>query len=281
MLNLTNEFTRVAPHEKKKIQLLSSVMVCHIDESALFQEQSGTVQHLESMMKEQYPNMEFKHHRMEDIFKDEFMGTSDFDQVLKCVDDANKKDNEHLVQFLQADQSNAPADHGERLRLLFSNIIKNTSKESLYWHLKMTMLLTIARREGCSFIFMGDSSTLQAIKMISMTSQGRGYSIPFDVGVENDTSFKDLVILRPMKDMLAKEIAYYNTIVGLNKYVVAPTNWATKMPAKSSIERLTEDFIVSLDKDFPSTVSTISRTASKLTPSKNLDLQRTCAICSL
>lgn len=87
---------------------------------------------------------------------------------------------------------------------------------------------------------MADSSTRQAIKMISMTSKGRGYSIPLDIGVENDTSFPDLAILRPMKDILSKEIGLYNRFCNLEKYVLAPTNWATKAPPKNSIERLTE-----------------------------------------
>lgn len=145
---------------------------------------------------------------------------------------------------------------------------------------------------------MADSSTRQSIKMISMTSKGRGYSIPLDVGVENDITFAPIAILRPMKDMLSKEVGLYNRFIGLEKYVVAPTSFSTKMPAKHSIERLTEglfvilvqcvttvilmqilDFIVSLEPDFPSTVSTISRTASKLTPSNDIDLSRRCAVC--
>ena len=87
---------------------------------------------------------------------------------------------------------------------------------------------------------MADSSTRQAIKMIAMTSKGRGYSIPFDIGVENDTCWPNLAILRPMKDMLSKEIGLYNRFMGLEHYVIPPTDFNTGKPAKSSIERLTE-----------------------------------------
>ena len=87
---------------------------------------------------------------------------------------------------------------------------------------------------------MADTATRQAIKMISMTSKGRGYSIPFDIGVENDTTFPGLTILRPMKDMLSKEIGLYNRFKDLEKYVIPPTDFNTGKPAKSSIERLTE-----------------------------------------
>lgn len=39
MLDLTKDFMHVEPHQKKKIQLLESATICHIDESALFQDQ--------------------------------------------------------------------------------------------------------------------------------------------------------------------------------------------------------------------------------------------------
>ena len=41
------------------------------------------------------------------------------------------------------------------------------------------------------------------------------------------------------------------------------------------------EFITTLDRDFPSTVSTISRTASKLTPLNEMDLSKKCAICDM
>lgn len=143
----------------------------------------------------------------------------------------------------------------------------------------MEMLVTVARREGCSYIFMGDCATRQAIKMINMTSTGRGYTLPLDVGVENDTSFKDICVMRPMKDMLSKEIGFYNHFAKIDKYILPAYNFSTKMPAKSSIERLTEEFIVAIECEFPSTVSTICRTITKLQPSENMDPTKSCAMC--
>lgn len=39
------------------------------------------------------------------------------------------------------------------------------------------------------------------------------------------------------------------------------------------------EFITGLDRDFPSTVSTVSRTASKLTVHSEMDVNNKCAIC--
>lgn len=126
---------------------------------------------------------------------------------------------------------------------------------------------------------MADSATRQAIKMIAMTSKGRGYSVALDVSVDNNQSFKDLCIMRPMKDMLSKEIGFYNHFSNVTQYETLPFNFSTMMPGKTSIDRLTEEFIVSIEREFPSTVSTICRTVMKLTPSANMDLTKTCAIC--
>ncbi|KAI8344227.1 hypothetical protein BC941DRAFT_342409 [Chlamydoabsidia padenii] len=267
----------INPNEKKKVAMIPSAIVCHIDESSLFEEQKGASTKLQTMVENKYPQLTFIGHSMEDVFDKDFDAAADFDRSLKNVSGANR-DYEHLVQLIQqsSDETN-----GERLKKLFNNINKNTAKEDLYWNIKFAMLLTIARREGCDYLFMADSSTRQAIKMISKISNGRGYSIPMDVGLEVDTCFKDLVILRPMKDMLAKEMGMYNRLHGIDHDVTAPVNWGTGMPPKSSIERLTEDFIVGLDRDFPSTVSTISRTASKLTPHGKIDYSKTCAICQM
>lgn len=37
MVNLTKNFMRVVPTEKKKVQLIPEAIVCHIDESSLFE----------------------------------------------------------------------------------------------------------------------------------------------------------------------------------------------------------------------------------------------------
>ncbi|SAM09220.1 hypothetical protein [Absidia glauca] len=275
MLHLTSTFMVINPNEKKKVAMVPSAVVCHIDESTLFGEQEGSSAKLQAMVETKYPQLSFLSQRMEDVFD------ADFEKRMKNMAGTNR-DYEHLVQLLQ--QSNTDASNmtnSDRLKDLFNNISKNTAKEDLYWNFKFTMLLGIARKEGCDYIFMADSSTRQAIKMISKISNGRGYSIPFDVGLEVDGCFDDVVILRPMKDMLAKEMGMYNRLHGIDHDVTAPFNWGTYMPPKSSIERLTEDFIVGLDRDFPSTVSTISRTASKLTPHSNIDYSKSCAICQM
>ncbi|KAI8073987.1 hypothetical protein BC940DRAFT_231953 [Gongronella butleri] len=261
------------PIKVKQVPPIPSAVVCHIDESALFEKQAGSAAKLAATCASKVPELSYTSVALQDMFSADFIGDPAFDTVLKKVAGSDEA-------FLVAlSKESSTMSNEERLRALFKSINKNTAKEDLFWHLKLAMLLAMARREGCDYIFLGDTATRQSIKMISCISHGRGYSIPFDVGVEVEGCFPGVVLLRPMKDALTKEVAVYNHLHGLTGDVIAPQNFGTYMPPKSSIERLTEHFIVGLDRDFPSTVSTVSRTASKLTPQKNMDYTKKCAIC--
>ncbi|KAH9247999.1 hypothetical protein BASA81_014374 [Batrachochytrium salamandrivorans] len=117
-----------------------------------------------------------------------------------------------------------------------------------------------ARKHGCTGLVLGDSSTAIAIRVIANTSKGRGLSLPADIG--DSDWHRDVHLLRPMRDILSKEIGIFNHLCKLE--TVAHTSFATLLPTKTSIDRLSQDFIVGLEQDFPATVSTIARTAFKI-----------------
>ncbi|CAM0139613.1 unnamed protein product [Umbelopsis sp. WA50703] len=268
------------PHEQKKIHVFAEAFVCHIDETALFSDNEHTSEKFSAIMDSQYPNFKYHCDKLEDIFDSTYTESGAFEEFVEVVNNGRPGHEDitaHLESVHKKESSNA-----EKLRAIFDSIDKLSAKEDIYWHLKMSMLYHRAQKEKydmCDFIFLGESSTRQAIKMISMTSKGRGFSAALDVGVENSVSYKDVAVIRPMKDMLGKEIAFYNRNHGIAKNVIQTTNFTTKATSKSSIERLTEEFITGLDRDFPSTVSTVSRTASKLTVHSELDVSNKCAIC--
>jgi cytoplasmic tRNA 2-thiolation protein 2 len=120
---------------------------------------------------------------------------------------------------------------------------------------------------------MGDCSTRIAIKTIGLTSEGRGFNIPFETCVENSIH-EGITILRPLKDVILKEVAFYNHY--LNLFV--PPLFQTHA-TKASILKLTEHFLIGLDRSFPSTVSTVCRTASKLQPNPIYKELNGCEFC--
>ena len=65
-----------------------------------------------------------------------------------------------------------------------------------------------------------------------------------------------------MREFNKKEIAMYNHFRQLPDFSQMPT-FAVKKDPLHSIEKLSEDFIVGLQQDFPSTIPTVFRTGDK------------------
>ncbi|KAL1923429.1 uncharacterized protein VTP21DRAFT_8409 [Calcarisporiella thermophila] len=260
-----------------KRQYFADMKVCYIEESMILSngENEGTIEKVEQVVKK-HTDFEFLGVRLEDIFQPHYTRNGGFERIMATLEIDPSIQRELGVLKMQLGED--PRSPSEMLQSLIKAVSKLTSKEDIIRHLRMNLLLEIARREGCSFIFLGDSASRLAIKIIALTSKGRGFSLPIDTAGESSW-FGDITIMRPMKDANSKEIAMYNKFNGLDP--VAIPNLSTYAPAKASIDRLTEDFIVGLDKDFPSTVSTIARTGAKLTANQAIDPNQRCVICQM
>ncbi|XP_023243040.1 cytoplasmic tRNA 2-thiolation protein 2-like [Centruroides sculpturatus] len=83
-----------------------------------------------------------------------------------------------------------------------------SSKENFIKNLRYNLIMDIAKNVDCSKIFVGESATLLAIRLLSDLAQGCGANIA------DETGFVDgryaIPILRPMREFLNKEIAMYN-----------------------------------------------------------------------
>lgn len=161
--------------------------------------------------------------------------------------------------------------------------------EDLHSVLIQRLLAQTARALGDSALLLGDNASRGAINLIDGVAKGRGHKWPIEGApvMWND----DLLVLRPLRDTLAKEIAFFNQTLALE--ALTPTDIVsaellrgtmstetsqqqrtsstaissastTGALEKASIGRLTENFIYSLEKGVPSTVSTVGRTGSKL-----------------
>nr|XP_024657386.1 cytoplasmic tRNA 2-thiolation protein 2-like [Maylandia zebra] len=151
--------------------------------------------------------------------------------------------------------------HTLMLQQLLGSVKTLTAREELLNTLRQHLLVHTARTEGYSKLMLGDSCTRLAVKLLTSISLGRGAQLAQDTGF-SDSRYGDIILVRPMRDYSAKEVAYYNHLFTV-PYVVIPSV-DTKTVDKASIQRLTESFVTKLQTDFPSTVSTIYRTSEKL-----------------
>ncbi|XP_056250763.1 cytoplasmic tRNA 2-thiolation protein 2 [Seriola aureovittata] len=177
--------------------------------------------------------------------------------------------------FIQSDSSSCstPQDHEQTsvpevqeshtqlLQQLVGSAQTLTARQDLLNTLRHHLLVHTARTEGYSKLMLGDNCTRVAVKLLTSISLGRGAQLAQDTGF-SDSRYGDIILVRPMRDYSAKEIAYYNHMFRVPSVFIPGGD--TKTTDKASIQRLTESFVTKLQADFPSTVSTIYRTSEKL-----------------
>ncbi|XP_016156542.1 PREDICTED: cytoplasmic tRNA 2-thiolation protein 2, partial [Ficedula albicollis] len=138
-----------------------------------------------------------------------------------------------------------------------------TAREELLEMLRTHLIVQTARDRGYAKVMMGDSLTRVAVKLLTNLSLGRGAFLAVDTGF-TDQRHGDVMVVRPMRDYTAKEIAFYNRFFSVPTVTVPPL--FTKRREKPSIHQLVERFLLGLQEEFPSTISTVYRTGEKLSP---------------
>nr|XP_021561345.1 cytoplasmic tRNA 2-thiolation protein 2 isoform X1 [Neomonachus schauinslandi] len=149
----------------------------------------------------------------------------------------------------------------EALSRLFDSVKTLTAKEELLQTLRTHLILHVARTHGYSKVMTGDSCTRLAIKLMTSLALGRGAFLAWDTGF-SDERHGDVVVVRPMREHTLKEVAFYNRLFAVPSVFTPAMD--TKAPEKASIHRLMEGFLLRLQAQFPSTVSTVYRTSEKL-----------------
>lgn len=154
-----------------------------------------------------------------------------------------------------------------------------TRIEDLHRIFLHSLLRRTASQLSCSALLLGDSATRISIRLIEDLAKGAGHKLP--VQGSDAVWIDDLLIVRPLKGHLLQEVLFYTAALGLEELqpeqnIVPPLlstreileSGSGKKEApfmdKSSIARLTETFILNLEKGVASTVTTIGKTGGKL-----------------
>ncbi|XP_059172755.1 cytoplasmic tRNA 2-thiolation protein 2-like [Physella acuta] len=148
-----------------------------------------------------------------------------------------------------------------RLKALITGLGSLSSAEDFIRNLRNQLLAAAARKLGVTKVLTAESATRLAVRILSDVAQGRGSQVSLNTGFSDERN-GDVMFIRPVRDLNAKELAMYNSLFHVDS-VFIPTI-TTKTDPGSSIERLTETFVMGLQEEFPSTVSNIKRTSEKL-----------------
>jgi len=188
----------------------------------------------------------------------------------------------------------------QRLHTYLSSLPTPSAVHSAISSLVRVLLLYTASSRSASHLLLGTTLTSLSVNMIAGIGQGSGFAMVAggleEVWVDRLNGRKQsLLVVRPLKDVGIKESAFWawwsNLVIpGRDRYpsAVSPLpldkTEAVKLAAKNvdlkltSIDSLTRDFIMGLEKDYPSTVSTIARTLAKVT-TKEVGTEEGCAVC--
>lgn len=240
--------------------------VCYVEVSGAFPEAHDSTEEIRSTLAS-YANLEFILLRLEDAFDASWWcrvtGSSDMSQLALELG----KDGLPTEGLILARSSNTlpPKD---ALRAFLTALPTSTAVSRAIQILIRLLLLFTAQSRGASHLLLGSSLTTLAVSLISCVAQGGGHAIREEFqehwppGSSSRIELGGSVrVVRPLRDVTIKEctaFAWWNGIRVLGRPGL--------MRAIAGIPGLTKDFVVRLEKDYPSTVSTIARTCAKLEP---------------
>ncbi|KAM5530996.1 hypothetical protein V8D89_015323 [Ganoderma adspersum] len=180
------------------------------------------------------------------------------------------------------------------LRSYLSSLPTPTAVHTSIQTLTRVLLLYTALHTDSSHLTLGTSLTSLAVSLISGVAQGSGFNVREEMleewspdpgittvpelwpedGKKTKKLKRTVRIVRPLRDIGMKECAAWAWWSRIP--VVEKEKWLWP-GAKPGIGTLTKDFILGLEQDYPSTVSTIVRTCAKLQPKGEVDGK--CILC--
>lgn len=189
------------------------------------------------------------------------------------------------------------------LKAYLSALPTPTAVQSAISTLTRLVLVHTTRSLACSHVVLGTSLTSLSINLISSIAQGGGFNVPEESFEEwqcdwkppgseaPSTSIARVRVVRPLQDIGMKECSAWawwhslsvpghtklplggrQSIGGLTKGVFSQCRCSW-----TPVAHWSKDFIVGLERDYPSTVSAIAKTCAKLTTKTEVNVQ--CLVC--
>lgn len=161
-----------------------------------------------------------------------------------------------------------------------SSGLSNTLKEDLLNLKLLHAQLKLMKSLSIDKAMTPETSTSLASYILTCTCKGRGRFLPWDSALIR--SFPDgLFLTRPLKEISDKEIELYCQESQLITSSLSPCSTSQSQSINSmSIDRLTVNFVSTLESENPGTANVVIRTSSKVTTTTTtLTEGETCPIC--
>ncbi|KAF2204163.1 hypothetical protein GQ43DRAFT_201446 [Delitschia confertaspora ATCC 74209] len=241
-----------------------SLHVIHVDTSSV--EPSAPDAGLLSQLKDRYPHHIYASVPLHELFMSSADG-SPSEAYKDLTEDSSLED--------------MPAD--QKLLFLIGSLPSATARADVISTLRTRLLVQCAKDLGCEGILWGDSTTRLAEKTLAETAKGRGFALPWQIG-DGDSPF-GLTFNYPVRDLLKKELTAYASITEPPLFPLIYEPPKTSQPAPSSksttIDDLMKQYFESVEENFPSIVSNVVRTTTKLEAPSTFLSEARCKLCNM
>ena len=235
------------------------LLVLHVDDTTV----TGDVKNLFETVKQRYPDHDYISTSLSDVLS--------LDEVSALLS------NRLEIDMLTIPQST----NAENFNKFMGSLGSATSRADAIQTLKRRLIVHIAKKYTCEAIVWGDSTTRLAERTLSETAKGRGFSLPWIVA--DGESPHGIQFYYPMRELLSKEIAAFASHVeppldDLIAEVQAKPAVSTK---NTTIDDLMAQYFESVEREYPSIVANVVKTAGKLEPVPMRDIQKQCELCEM
>ncbi|KAE8250392.1 hypothetical protein A4X13_0g4759 [Tilletia indica] len=274
--------------DTRRMDTVAFLNVLYVDQGALNRgseesEDTSTerIAHLKSVVKSISPSFRFVPLRLEDVFRSSPLPQSedrqetpdDSAEYVLCTSAPSSSRHLLLPSTTQAsltpkqalrqlhDAINPPPSQMPRLSVPAAL----TRSEDLRRILTQRLLRKAAREQGACALLLGDTASGAAVRFIEAITKGEGGK----AAVEGAPAIwmNDLLVGRPLREILAQEVRFQVELLGMQPGGLTKGSYlsaSSQTAERGSIGRLTNGFIANLESNVASTVSTVTRTASKI-----------------
>lgn len=166
--------------------------------------------------------------------------------------------------------SNHDSTTTDDLITIMNQHMNKTSREDTISILRKQLIDRYAEQAGCQTIIYGHCQTRISELVIAMTSKGRGSAMPHTI---NEAGYY------PLREVLSSEVQIYNELQQITDSVIPKQSPPANVKLQT-IDDLVYQYFISVEKDFPSVVSTVAKTANKLaSTSTTASTTKYCSVC--
>lgn len=175
------------------------------------------------------------------------------------------------------------SDASDRMDLsaFLASLDSPTSRTDALQILRRKTILNFAKANSCEAILWADSTTRLSERILAETAKGRGFSLPWVVA--DGESPHGLPFYFPMRDLLSKEIASFASVTNppLEELIIKDETKQAISMRDTTIDGLMKQYFQSVEREYPSIVANVVKTAGKLQQVSLHEIETQCELCDL